>query len=366
MEIKEAMREIIEVDKSILLQRDEFLSALENVSSSPKDFQAVRRAVNSTNICEMFFLSDGKSLKEKENIINAVDGKLYEIGTQEARIDFVIDAFIYALNWDVKRTKRADKSKIKPKDEYTLYLENQNKKLETRLNDTINELNKLKKEYDELKKKYDELEKKSKEGGSQKVLSAVTNSLNRNFNTVKQGYNEIREELKKGESGAYGGTFQKVLSVFNGNNNSKKNNENAPIATEFLNEYNSYGNQTDNYESWKFRKNLVSKYALKAFSCANLSERMQNRSLPPIYEDASPLMAHIWAYPLGDDKFAAVPRLSQYYDDVLHNAGALSMIFESNFVAGETYDIITVARPAVFQNAGGDWKLMQKGEIRLK
>ena len=133
-----------------------------------------------------------------------------------------------------------------------------------------------------------------------------------------------------------------------------------PVA-EFLAEYHKL-NTLNSFEGKEFRKNLISKYRLKAFSCTNFSERMQNPSLSPIYADVDPVKAHIWAYPLGDGNFAAVPRISQTYDETLHDPGSMGMIFNSNFANGKIYNKIEVIKPAVFTEG---WRLQTKGEIRL-
>ena len=107
MDFREILKRIIAEDKSILTRRDDFLSVLESAASS-KDFQLMRRAVQSVNITEMFHANDGKDLKDKEDAIKSIRGKLAGIGLQEGRIDFIIDAFLYALDWDMSENEEME------------------------------------------------------------------------------------------------------------------------------------------------------------------------------------------------------------------------------------------------------------------
>ena len=124
MEFKDIMRRIVEEDKSLLARREDFLAALEAASNSPKDYQAVRRAAISTNICEMFLANDEKDIKGKEDTIKSVRKKLADIGMQDARIDFLIDAFVYALNWDMGKDEvEAEIEEITPAEEVKVSLQ---------------------------------------------------------------------------------------------------------------------------------------------------------------------------------------------------------------------------------------------------
>lgn len=110
MELKEVMRRIVEEDKSILSRRDDFLAALDGASNSPRDFQTIKRAVTSTNICEMFFVNDGKDIGDKEDALKSIRDKLVNISTAEPKIDFIIDSFIYALNWETVKDDEAEET----------------------------------------------------------------------------------------------------------------------------------------------------------------------------------------------------------------------------------------------------------------
>jgi len=130
---------------------------------------------------------------------------------------------------------------------------------------------------------------------------------------------------------------------------------------DFLAEYHKLNNMSA-YEGKEFRKKLFGNYRLKAFSCVNFTERMQNPSLPPVYADEDAAKAHVWAYPLGDGTFAVIPRLPQTYEERIHDEGSMGMIFDSNFASGKNYNKIEVVEPAVF---GDGWRLQKKGRIIL-
>ena len=91
------LREILSQDKAILSRRDELLSELDKkvTGDLSRSYAPIKRAINS-NVGEIFFVgeSDKEATKEKVREI------LKSSGMQEARINFVIETFTNALDWD--------------------------------------------------------------------------------------------------------------------------------------------------------------------------------------------------------------------------------------------------------------------------
>ncbi len=139
--------------------------------------------------------------------------------------------------------------------------------------------------------------------------------------------------------------------------------QNAPIdpIVDFLAEYHKIY-KMNNFEAKEFRKNLMIKYHLKSFYCANSADRIQIPPPPPIYSDTDPMKAQVWAYPLPDGTFAVVPRIPQTYDKTLHIPGAMCEMFDSNFENGMNYNNIEVLKPAIFADG---WRMVQKGKLKL-
>ena len=95
--MEKILREILSQDKTILSRRDELIAELDKkvTGDLSRSYAPIKRAINS-NVGEIFFVgeSDKEATKEKVREI------LKSSGMQEARINFVIETFINALDWD--------------------------------------------------------------------------------------------------------------------------------------------------------------------------------------------------------------------------------------------------------------------------
>lgn len=111
------------------------------------------------------------------------------------------------------------------------------------------------------------------------------------------------------------------------------------------------------------KKEFVSRFQVRAFSCVNYTERVNRPDLPPRFADASSaLTGNFWAFPVRGDTFAVVPNIKTY-EGQLHDTGGLKEAFISNFMPGKTFQSIYVVRPAIF---GVGWaSIVQQGELRL-
>lgn len=95
--MEELLRELLATDKSLLCRRDEFIAALEEKIPNDlrRDFAAIKKAI-SLNVGEKFFIGNSDKEATKAKVTNILkDG-----GLQEARINFVIETFVKALDWD--------------------------------------------------------------------------------------------------------------------------------------------------------------------------------------------------------------------------------------------------------------------------
>ena len=132
---------------------------------------------------------------------------------------------------------------------------------------------------------------------------------------------------------------------------------------DFVSAYNQIRSSSTNYaQSQQLRKEFQNKFPILAFSCVNYQQRMNNPSLPPEFSSVeTPAKAEYWAFDLGNHTYAVVPNLKGYEESV-HEAGAMGIVYESNYRAGNSYRNITVDRPAIFE-AG--WTLRTKGKLTL-
>ena len=91
------LREVLAGDESLLCRRDELIAALEKKVPADlrRDFASIKRAL-ALNVGEKFFV--GKT--DKDATKTDVAQILKDGGLQASRIDFVIDTFVKALDWD--------------------------------------------------------------------------------------------------------------------------------------------------------------------------------------------------------------------------------------------------------------------------
>ncbi|MBQ3451843.1 MAG: hypothetical protein IJG32_06240 [Selenomonadaceae bacterium] len=109
------------------------------------------------------------------------------------------------------------------------------------------------------------------------------------------------------------------------------------------------------------RAEFIRKYSVKAFSCENAQDRMNNPNLPPIFSEVTPVSnGDFWAYRV-DNIYLVVPLLNGYNDN-LHVERAMGEVFDSNFSAGKSYDKVFVEKAARFHEG---WKKESKGMLRL-
>lgn len=106
---------------------------------------------------------------------------------------------------------------------------------------------------------------------------------------------------------------------------------------------------------------FVKKYNVRAFSCANVADRMNDPIPPPVFAEAPINNADFWAYEFESGVYAVVPRIKNYTTNY-HSDRAVGEVFSSNFDKGNTYSKIFVKKPAIFK---GMWNLQQKGELEL-
>ena len=113
------------------------------------------------------------------------------------------------------------------------------------------------------------------------------------------------------------------------------------------------------------KDDFLRKYNVRAFNCTNFEARMNEPVPAPTFIEAPTAPAgEYWAVPLRGNSFAVFPNVRTYSDNH-HTARAMGEVFDSNFVAGRTYNIITVERPAIFDCSETTWLLKHKGILRL-
>lgn len=95
--VEKILREVLSEDKSILCRRDELAAALEKKvpDNLRRDFAAIKKAV-SLNVGEKFFVGTEDKEATKEEVAEILKNS----GMQAARIEFVINTFVEALDWD--------------------------------------------------------------------------------------------------------------------------------------------------------------------------------------------------------------------------------------------------------------------------
>ena len=95
--LEKILHEVLAEDESLLCRRDELIAALESKvpANKSRDFKSIKKALN-LNIGEKLFV--GKT--DKEAAKAEIAKILKDDGLQEARINFVIETFVQALNWD--------------------------------------------------------------------------------------------------------------------------------------------------------------------------------------------------------------------------------------------------------------------------
>lgn len=93
--MEEILREILAADKTILSRRDDLLAALDKKvpGNLRRDYAPIERAIKQ-NVGELFFVGESDKDATKAKVAESLKGM------QEARINFVIETFTKALDWD--------------------------------------------------------------------------------------------------------------------------------------------------------------------------------------------------------------------------------------------------------------------------
>lgn len=91
------LREILSKDKTILSRRDELIAALDEkiTGDLSRSYAPIKRAIN-LNVGEIFLVGESDKIATQEKVREILKAS----GMQEARINFVVDTFSNALDWD--------------------------------------------------------------------------------------------------------------------------------------------------------------------------------------------------------------------------------------------------------------------------
>ena len=105
------LREILSQDKTILSRRDDLIAILDAKvpSSLTRDYAAIKKAIK-LNVGENFLVGES----DKDNAKREIAEILKASGMQEARINFVIDTFTKALDWDKPQISVTEKIESTP------------------------------------------------------------------------------------------------------------------------------------------------------------------------------------------------------------------------------------------------------------
>ena len=109
--LEKILREVLATDKSLLSRRDELLAALEEKvpSNLRRDFASIKKAI-SLNVGEKFLVGE----QDKEATKKEVSEILKAAGMQAVRINFVVESFSSALDWDKPKLAESKPPKKEP------------------------------------------------------------------------------------------------------------------------------------------------------------------------------------------------------------------------------------------------------------
>ena len=131
----------------------------------------------------------------------------------------------------------------------------------------------------------------------------------------------------------------------------------------FVDEFNAL-NDLSGFDARNARRQFVEKFHVQAFSCSNYEYRMTHPDTPPEFQDESSGKGTFWAIP-SKENFSVVPNLKTY-EEQYHLTGGMQEAFESNFTGGRTYGKIQLIRPAVFAKDLNGWRIIRRGELKLR
>ena len=138
--------------------------------------------------------------------------------------------------------------------------------------------------------------------------------------------------------------------------------EENSAGSSFVNDFNAL-QKLSGFSARQAREKFLRRYKVRAFSCANVDERMNRPKLAPTFaETPSASSGDFWACAVAGNLFAVVPNLKTYTENH-HAERAFGTVFESNF-AGGTYSRLRVEQPALFEFAD-TWTLKSAGKIIL-
>ena len=131
----------------------------------------------------------------------------------------------------------------------------------------------------------------------------------------------------------------------------------------FVNDLNALA-KLSGFSARQAREKFLRRHKVRAFTCANVEERMNRPKFAPKFtETASLSSGDFWASAIEENLFAVVPNVKTYTENH-HAERAFGQVFESNF-AGGSYSRLRVERAAIFELNGGEWRLKSAGKIFL-
>lgn len=143
----------------------------------------------------------------------------------------------------------------------------------------------------------------------------------------------------------------------------KSPRETNSVGENFVNDFNAL-TKLSGFSARQAREKFLRRHKVRAFTCANVDERMNNPKLSPKFsETASTSSGDFWASNVAENLFAVVPNLKTYTENH-HAERAFGQVFESNF-SGGSYSRIRVERAAIFELHGNEWQLKSPGKIFL-
>ncbi|MBR0059920.1 MAG: rod shape-determining protein, partial [Selenomonadaceae bacterium] len=143
----------------------------------------------------------------------------------------------------------------------------------------------------------------------------------------------------------------------------KSPREENSVGEKFVTDFNAL-EKLSGFSARQAREKFLKRYKVRAFSCANVEERMNRPKLAPKFSEAASLASgDFWAFAVEENLFAVVPNLKTYTENH-HAERAFGVVFESNFDGG-TYSRLRVERAATFELIGDKWKFKSAGKIIL-
>ncbi len=163
----------------------------------------------------------------------------------------------------------------------------------------------------------------------------------------------------------YLGTRDKEPGTGSGKFKSEKilTHDTDSIGAAFVTDFNALS-KLSGFSGRQARERFLRRHKVRAFTCANVEERMNRPKLAPKFVEASSVAGgDFWACAVAGNTFAVVPNLKTYTENH-HAERAFGLVFESNFDGGR-YSRLRVERAAVFELSGDKWRLKQTGKLVL-